>query len=61
MAEESKEVKIKRAMAAAPPTISANATIMDSNGTILREGSNGWTCLPDVMPNDKNPMCNDAT
>lgn len=60
-AEESAEVKIKRAMAAAPKTISEHATIMDTNGSILKKGTNGWTCLPDVMPNDKNPMCNDAT
>jgi hypothetical protein len=52
--------KISRAMSAAPDSVSANATIMDSDGTILREGSNGWTCLPDTMPGDNAPMCNDA-
>ncbi|WP_448211530.1 hypothetical protein [Colwellia sp. MEBiC06753] len=60
-AGESNEVKIKRAMAAAPSTISADATIMDTDGTILKQGSNDWTCLPDVMPGDKNPICNDKT
>ncbi len=34
---------------------------MDSDGTILKEGTNGWTCLPDTMQGDKAPMCNDAT
>lgn len=58
---ESNSVKIKRAMSAAPSAISEDATIMDTDGTVLKKGSNGWTCLPDVMPNDKNPMCNDAT
>jgi len=61
IAQESTNVKIARAMAAAPSAISADATIMDSDGTLLKKGSNGWTCLPDVMPGDKNPICNDAT
>jgi hypothetical protein len=60
VAGESAEEKIARAMSAAPAAVSAEATIMDSDGTILREGSNGWTCLPDTMPGDHAPMCNDA-
>jgi len=61
--EESKDAKIARAMSAAPSSISADATIMDVDGTILREGSNGWTCIPGVglIPGDNHPMCNDAT
>jgi len=49
-------------MSAAPADISAEATIMDMDGTVLRAGSNGWTCLPGVplMPGDDHPMCNDA-
>lgn len=60
--EESNDTKIARAMSAAPSSISADATIMDVDGTILREGSNGWTCIPGVglIPGDKHPMCNDA-
>lgn len=60
--DESNQAKIARAMTAAPSSISANATIMDMDGTILREGSNGWTCSPGVivMAGDKHPMCNDA-
>ena len=58
--EESNETKMARALSAAPPSISGEATIMDNDGTILREGSNGWTCLPNTMPGDKAPMCNDA-
>lgn len=60
-ATESADTKIKRAMSAAPASISAKATIMDTDGTILRQGSNEWTCLPGVMliPGDKHPMCND--
>jgi hypothetical protein len=54
--------KIVRAMSAAPSDISAQATIMDVDGTVLREGSNGWVCLPGVplIPGDENPMCNDV-
>jgi len=59
-AGDSAETKIARAKSAAPAAISEQATIMDSDGTILVEGSNGWTCLPDTMPGDKAPMCNDA-
>ena len=59
---ESAEDKIARAMLAAPEGISADATIMDVDGTVLREGGNGWTCFPGVglIPGDKHPMCNDA-
>ena len=61
--EESAADKIARAMSAAPSDISANATIVDTDGTVLREGSNGWTCMPGValIPGDKHPMCNDET
>lgn len=60
--EDTVATKIERAMSAAPARISADATIMDVDGTVLREGSNGWTCLPGVglIPGDKHPMCNDA-
>ena len=58
---ESNDAKIARAMSAAPSDISEDATIMDVDGTILREGSNDWVCLPGVglIPGDKHPMCND--
>jgi len=60
--QESNQAKIARAMTAAPMDISANATIMDVDGTVLRQGTNGWTCLPGIglIPGDKHPMCNDA-
>jgi hypothetical protein len=59
---ESDAAKIQRAMKAAPKSISAEATIMDADQTILRQGTNGWTCFPGVplIPGDKHPMCNDA-
>ena len=59
---ETAEDKIARAMTAAPSDISDGATIMDVDGTILREGTNGWVCLPGIglIPGDQHPMCNDA-
>lgn len=52
--------KIARAMSAAPPSISKNATIMDmgADGAMkqLRAGTNGWMCM--VAP-DGTPMCLD--
>jgi hypothetical protein len=61
-ANESDTAKIKRAIRAAPNQISDHATILDADGTILRGGTNGWTCFPGVplIPGDKHPMCNDA-
>jgi hypothetical protein len=34
-------------MSAAPSSVSADATIVDWNMNVLREGTNEWTCLPD--------------
>ncbi len=58
--EESVTDKIVRAQSAAHPAISENATIMDVDGKLLKKGTNGWTCMPGIMPGDTNPMCNDA-
>ena len=59
---ESDASKIQRAMKAAPSSISAEATILDSGFNVLREGTNEWTCFPGVplIAGDKHPMCNDA-
>jgi hypothetical protein len=58
-AEQTTEEKIERAMQAAPEVIGQNATIMEADGTILRQGTNGWTCLPSAGPGSTHPMCND--
>lgn len=62
-----KEAKIRNAMSAAPPSIADEATIMDwpaaagESMTILHEGSNSWTCMPDMHHTAGNdPMCIDA-
>ncbi len=58
--------KIQNAMSAAPPSIADDATIRDwpaeqgGEMSVLREGSNGWTCLPDMPATPGNdPMCVD--
>jgi hypothetical protein len=50
--------ELARAENAAPSSLSKNATIMDGNGKVLRQGTNGWTCMPDnpTTPG-KDPMC----
>ena len=60
IADDATAARIAHAESAAPAFISQQATIMDSDGTMLREGTNGWTCMPDTMPGDNAPMCNDA-
>lgn len=57
---EDTDALIAAARSAAPPAISADATVM-YRGEVLVEGSNGWTCLPEVFPDDNSPICNDAT
>jgi hypothetical protein len=58
--DSSKQAQIDRAMQAAPASIAQHATIMTSDGTMLRQGDNGWTCMPDSGPGSSHPMCNDA-
>ncbi len=64
-ADESAQVKIARAMSAAPAAIATNATIADVDAkgkmTVLRKGTNGFTCFPGhigVIGDD--PICMDA-
>ncbi len=51
--------RIAHSLSAAPAFISNNATVMEGDGTVLREGSNGWVCMPDTMPGDGAPLCVD--
>ncbi len=60
------EAKIKNAVSSAIPSITNNATIMDwpsepdGELRVIREGTNGWTCLPDMPSTPGNdPMCLD--
>ena len=65
---ETLDAKIAEAMRGAGPPISAEATIMDwppemgGEWTVLREGANGWTCLPGMPYYPEGigrPMCID--
>ena len=59
--ENEMEPRIAKALSAAPEAISANATVMLLDGTVLREGTNGWTCFPNVGPRpESDPICGDA-
>ncbi len=56
---------IESALAAAPGSVSAKATVVqaqaDGSMKMLREGSNGWTCMPDnPQTPGHDPMCMDA-
>ena len=46
------------AESAGPFSLSKNATIMDADGNVRRNGTNGWACMPD-NPNTpgRDPMC----
>jgi hypothetical protein len=67
----SDEWKIRNALSAGPASITEHATVIDwpanpkdgmSNGRVLRQGTNGWTCMPDISGRPQhNPMCVDET
>jgi hypothetical protein len=68
--DHSDQWKIKNALAAAPDFISAHATVVDwvdpriagklDMGRVLRKGTNGWTCMPDIPGRPQHdPMCAD--
>jgi len=48
---------IKDALSAAPPAITDGATVKDSEGNVLKAGTNGWTCYPGNQA--LGPMCNE--
>ena len=49
---------IADAESAAPESVTKNATIKTSDGRVLRQGSNSWTCYPGSGA--IGPMCNQA-
>lgn len=53
------EAKIAEATRAAPPSITREATVRDWDGTVLREGNDGWTCMPSPPGFEDTPMCLD--
>jgi hypothetical protein len=67
----SDEWKIANALSAGPASITEHARVIDwlanprdgmLHGKVLRQGSNGWTCLPDIPGRPQHdPMCVDET
>src|SRR5215475_6640531 len=63
--------KVANALSAGPASITEHAAVMDwpanpkdglSAGKVLRQGSNGWTCMPDTPGRPQHdPMCMDET
>jgi hypothetical protein len=61
-ASRADEAKITSALSAGPDSLTKNAAVHDWDGTVLREGTNGWTCLPDIPDNGgTDPWCLDPT
>jgi hypothetical protein len=59
--EAQTDPKILSAESAAPESIAREATVMDVDQTVLRPGTNGWTCLPDSPATvGSDPMCLDG-
>ncbi len=46
------------ALSAGPADVTDGATLLDAEGNVLREGTNGWTCIAETP--GMGPMCNDA-
>jgi hypothetical protein len=57
-AQESDTELIAEAESAAPESVTKNATIKTSEGRVLRQGSNSWTCYPGSGA--IGPMCNES-
>src|SRR6516162_1656361 len=63
--------KIANALSAGPASITEHAAVIDwpvnpkdgmSHGRVLRQGTNGWTCMPDIPGRSQHdPMCVDET
>ncbi len=56
--EKSEQELIADAESAAPNAVTKDATIKTSDGKVLREGTNGWSCYPGSVA--IGPMCNRA-
>ncbi|MGH9779749.1 MAG: hypothetical protein ACRD5I_15200 [Candidatus Acidiferrales bacterium] len=54
--EKTKADLIAEAESAAPAVIAKHATIKTADGTVLRKGTNDWTCYPGTKV--IGPMCN---
>ncbi len=53
------QTPMESALSAGPDDVTGDATVLDAEGKVIREGSNGWTCIAETP--GMGPMCNDAT
>lgn len=61
VAQDDADALVKDALAAAWPGMKAGATVVDWDGNVLQQGSNGYTCLPTpAILSGSAPMCMDA-
>lgn len=60
-AEMSEAQIVERALSAAPPQLRGEAAVVGPDGSLLKEGSSGFTCMltPEV-PTGSAPMCADG-
>jgi hypothetical protein len=56
--EMDKDARIAKALSAGPEALVAHATVKEWGGAVLREGSNDYTCFPDMGDAGKQ-MCVD--
>ena len=57
-AAQDKQALIESALSAAPPTVVEAATVKDSKGNVLKEGSGAYTCFPREGAG-QSPLCVD--
>ena len=57
-ASTQQQTPLESALSAGPEDVTAGATVLDADGNVIREGSNGWTCIAETP--GMGPMCNDA-
>jgi hypothetical protein len=55
---QDKQALIESALSAAPPMVAETATVKDSKGNVLREGSGAYTCFPREGAG-QSPLCVD--
>jgi hypothetical protein len=60
--DEARQAMIADALSAAPASITADATVVDWDGNVLREGTGSYTCLPTPpgFGDGVAPMCMDG-
>jgi hypothetical protein len=61
MMKDANHAMIMDALSATTPAMAMDATVVDWENNVLKEGSNGWVCFPTPEKFEKAPMCLDET